>query len=1147
MDYVKENFQKRIKHSVMIKRIVLSALVACFMYLGTSAQLDNNRTVKTRIADLLAMLPAENNAKFQSAMVEMDQIGKPGIKQLASMLLSSGKGDDSKVEYALGGYSFYVSQKGKEQIRKITAEAYCEQLLIEKENENKQFLIYQLQVMGGDESVPVLQRFLSDEYLCGPAARALAKINTRLSGNALFTSLKNASGLCVLSLVEALGDAPFTEAVSVIENMAQTNDQTLKKVVLNSLAKIGAASSFNILSASAASTGFTYKNDNATAAYILYLSRLIKNGNIKLAEEASLQLYNQSGAARQVHTQTAALKIYTDIRKEKAVPFLIKAMQGSDAKLRAAALKFALSFKTTSSVSLWLNALKTASPVVKAEIVTMLGQMKANSALPTILGLLKSKDVVVRLAAIQSAGQIGNEQSLPYLLQVMQKGNSDEINAVKGALMMMKGATVADKIAKSKGMSSPAKAAIIDVLAARGATQYFQLALSGTATTNPVLRASSFAALKNMSSQKNIETLFALLTNRITPEETKDVQSAIIKALKQIAAADDRVAVVLTRMKKMDLRQQTLVYPVLAGIGGIKALEVVTKAFQSGSPDVQKAVLESLASWTDADALDFLYSVAKNTKDESFLDLALKGYVRSINMTSFKPEQKVLLLRKGMEVSKTWGQKDVFINEMQRHKTFNAMVFAGRYLDEPNLQQAAAETVRLIALGNKDFQGTVVRSLLNKAAAVMSGKDAEYRIAAIQKYLAEMPENEGFVSLFNGKDLTGWKGLVGNPITRAKMHPDTLVLQQQKADVRMREGWSVVNGDLVFNGHGENLCSEKQYGDFEMYVDWKIEKNGDAGIYLRGSPQVQIWDTSRRDVGAQVGSGGLYNNRINLKNPLKVADNAIGEWNTLHITMKGDKVTVELNGELVVDNVVLENYWNRNLPIFVKEQIELQAHGTLVAYRDVYIKELPRPEPFVLSEQEKAEGFKILFDGTSMFEWLDNPGYKIDNGNILYTPSDAKSGANLMTKNEYSDFVFRFEFQLTPGANNGLGIRAPLEGDAAYQGMEIQILDDDAEIYKKLEPYQYHGSVYGIIPAKRGFHKPMGEWNKEEVQIKGSKIKVVLNGEVIVDGDLDEATKNGTLDKREHPGLKRTKGHIGFLGHGSVVQFRNIRTKDLSE
>ena len=276
-----------------------------------------------------------------------------------------------------------------------------------------------------------------------------------------------------------------------------------------------------------------------------------------------------------------------------------------------------------------------------------------------------------------------------------------------------------------------------------------------------------------------------------------------------------------------------------------------------------------------------------------------------------------------------------------------------------------------------------------------------------------------------------------------------------------------------------------------------------------------------------------------------MADNALGEWNTFKIKMVGEDVSVWLNGELVVDNVTLENYWDRNQSIFPTEQIELQAHGSRVWYRDIYVKEIPRLEVYKLSDQEKKEGFNMLFDGTNLDQWTSTSAYEITKEGYIRSNPDAKYGKNLYTKKEYADFVYRFEFKLTPGANNGVGIRTHLDGDAAYNGMEIQVLDDGADVYKNLQVYQYHGSVYGIIPAKRGALKPVGEWNTEEIRIQGNKIKVTVNGIVTVDGDLKEATKNGTADHKNHPGLFNKSGHIGFLGHGTEVFFRNIRVKEL--
>jgi hypothetical protein len=451
-------------------------------------------------------------------------------------------------------------------------------------------------------------------------------------------------------------------------------------------------------------------------------------------------------------------------------------------------------------------------------------------------------------------------------------------------------------------------------------------------------------------------------------------------------------------------------------------------------------------------------------------------------------------------------------------------------------------------LSGNDYSGETVTGLLNQAIAINKDPEADYQKQAILKYMAALPKGDGWQSMFNGKDLTGWKGLVENPIARGKMKPAQLATKQKAADEIMRRDWKVENGLLVFEGSGyDNLCSEKMYGDFELYVDWRIAPKGDAGIYLRGTPQVQIWDTALTEVGAEVGSGGLYNNQKHPSKPLVVADNPVNEWNSFFIRMIDEKVTVYLNGQLVVDNITLENYWDRKLPIFPMDAIELQAHGTRVEYRDIYVREIPRAKAYEVSAEEKKEGFVPMFNGIDMSGWVGNlTDYVAKDGMIVCDPTHGGRG-NLYTDKEYSDFVMRFDFQLTPAANNGLGIRTPLEGDAAYVGMELQILDNEADVYKDLEEYQYHGSVYGVIAAKRGHLKPLGEWNTQEVIANGNHIKITLNGVVILDGDIAKASNNFTapLDGKNHPGLSNKKGHIGFLGHGSEVAFKNLRVKVL--
>ena len=220
--------------------------------------------------------------------------------------------------------------------------------------------------------------------------------------------------------------------------------------------------------------------------------------------------------------------------------------------------------------------------------------------------------------------------------------------------------------------------------------------------------------------------------------------------------------------------------------------------------------------------------------------------------------------------------------------------------------------------------------------------------------IKELPRTEtdntppaGFTALFNGKNLDGWKGLLkgpnDNPIKRAALTPEQRAEAQKEADEDMRAHWKVVNGEFVFDGKGRSLCTAKDYANFELLVDWKIKEHGDSGIYLRGSPQVSIWDpyTQPTKHGSEVGSGAFYNNQKNPSKPLKVADKPIGQWNRFRIVMVGERAHIFLNGELVTRDTVLDNYWDRTQPIFASGQIELQNHGDALWFKNIYIREIP--------------------------------------------------------------------------------------------------------------------------------------------------------------------------------------------------------------
>jgi hypothetical protein len=408
---------------------------------------------------------------------------------------------------------------------------------------------------------------------------------------------------------------------------------------------------------------------------------------------------------------------------------------------------------------------------------------------------------------------------------------------------------------------------------------------------------------------------------------------------------------------------------------------------------------------------------------------------------------------------------------------------------------------------------------------------------------------EGFDVMFNGENLEGWYG--NNPHDTNKAAEEKrgeAIAAQQEAFLAH---WSVENADLVNDGHGPYCTTKQEYGDIEFLIDYKTVALADSGIYLRGTPQVQIWDTTEAggkwDIDADKGSGALWNNSEGTEGrvPLVLADKPFGEWNALRITQLGSRTSVVFNDNLVVDNAIMENYWDskRLTPLPVRGPIHLQTHGGEIRWRNIYIREIPAEEAnALLRGDDKADGFTTIFNGKDFEGWagaVDN--YEVIDGSIVCKEGH---GGNLFTEDEYSDFMARLEFKLPPGGNNGLAIRYPGIGNPAHDGMtELQVLDDTADKYKTLDIRQYHGSVYGMVPAHRGYLRPVGEWNYQEVTVKGSTIKVELNGSVTVDADISEVTEfmGGTA----HPGKDLKKGHFGFAGHNDPVMFRNIAIKKL--
>lgn len=1117
-----------------MKKIILLLIAALLIPMISVAQSPEGRIPKTIVADVLAQMPAKNVKIYDQMMADLIGSGDVGIDLLMDGYKSDAVQDNTAVGYAIGGVVAYVTTPGKESSRNLIQTALIKALEKNSDRDVKAFFIRQLALIGDISSLPVLEKYALNANLSQEAVSAICEIPTEEAAKTIESIFAKIPSKSVAATAAELLKLSSQQATLI--SWLGSTDAQLQKAVLNALAAVGNEQSVKELRMAAAAVNNAYDATGATQAYLTILSRYPNPKEV-----------NQLLKSQDANIRTVAINNIAANQGKAVLPHSLKALSDPSRAYRNAALVAAAPFADDQFYATLASRLAKATPETAVDIINFLGMQKAKSAIAKIIPYIIVPSQEQRIAAITALTRMDDPVAASAMIQALNMDSKEIAADIKNGLLWYKTNLNKELIEALPTASEQGKIAIIEVLAAKRADQAVDQIITMTTSTGQLSNA-AYAALPNVVTDKQFDKLCAMLESQAKqPSQTAAVQKAIGELLSKMPK-DKALATIKSRINSPFTAYSY--YPTLSSIGSTAALNFLKDGVKSPDKQVKMAATNAIIMWPEFEASNTLLELYADKDNAQISTFILGAYCSLLTKSGYNDTQKLIYLRRALEIANMGEQKIRLLLEIGKCNTFNALQLAGNYLDDPQTQHEAGTAVMAIAVKDKQYAmwSPTTKAILEKFVATRGGGDAPYDKEAIKKYLSEAPTELGFVSIFNGKDLAGWKGLVQNPIARAKMKPEELVAAQAKADKIMQTGWEVRDGILYFTGKGDNLCTEKQYGDFEMYVDWKIQKHGDAGIYLRGAPQVQIWDTTLVQVGAQVGSGGLYNNQANPSKPLVVADNAIGDWNTFYIKMVGERVTVLLNGIKVVDNVILENYWDRSQPIFAVDQIELQAHGNEIAYRDIYVRELPQAKKFELSEQEQKEGYKVLFDGFSMNQWTGNTtDYVAQDGAIILRPKNG-GGGNLYTKDQYTDFVFRFEFKLTPAANNGLGIRTTKSGDAAYtSNCELQILDSEHQVYKDLEIYQYHGSAYGIIPAKRGYLKPTGEWNYQEVEVRGTHVKVTLNGTVILDGDLAQASKNGTIDHKDHPGLKNTKGHLAFLGHGSEVYFKNIRIKEIKD
>jgi len=1091
---------------------------------------------QSAVDSLLVKMPAQNQQSRDSLSAALLHLGDAAILQVCAGLRPAGQ-EDAAQKYAVAGLCDYVGRSGGEADRARVTGTLLQALRAADDWQVQSFLIEQLALIGDDQAVEPLAALLLDEHLSDPASRAMIAINPKAAEKRLLAAFADADDMQKPALINALGEIGSDAAVSRLAPLAAAGNAALRDVALYALARSGSPLAETVLRR-AADNSNGMEQQQGWSYYFDWIEQQSAAKAIGLYQ----QVIDEKHAS---HLTCRALGGLVQLQKDKALPALLAAARRDEIDILACALRLTQQLSGEEATRAWIEFAATATPDKRAMIVAAFGNHADKASVDFVTTSLSDSEQAVRVAAVAAVAKILGPAAFTQLFDQLKLGRTGEVHSIMQAMLTWASDNkLLDRLEAALPELPPvSQAAVVQAFADRNDVSKKETIFLLANSDSPLVRLAVFHAQAVMAEPDDLDRLLHEFATAQVDSEGPPLQQAIVKA----ANAADPVPAdpVLKAFATSEAKRQAALLWVLARLNNADALRAVIRQTAATLP-LRKEALQALASGPQTSAIPAFIKILSDEQGEP-RRLAMQKAIRlTRDGRGLSPDERLVYAKDLMQVAKGTAEKQSILGIVGAMHTPAALEFVEPYLEFADTQQDAAKIAVQIA-GPRDkndagLSGEKTIAILDKVLAIpgdeetlKKAKELLQRLGADRGFDAATGAElntppPGFVRLFNGRDLSGWKGLAGkggNPYERAKLSPDDMQAEQARADSLMRAHWRVENGALVFDGHGSHLCTQKEYRNFEMLVDWKIGPGGDSGIYLRGAPQVQIWDTAQWPEG----SGGLYNNKKGPSKPLVRADNPVGEWNTFRIKMVDDRVTVYLNDKLVVDNVALENYWDRSQPIFTKGQIELQSHGSTLYFRNVFMREIFTEE----------DGWTSLFDGETLNGWTGAvDGYTAQEGAIVSKPG---SGGNLFTKKEYANFEFTFEFKLTPGANSGLGIRAPLHGDAAYKGMELQILDNSAIRYAHLKPYQYHGSIYGVVPAKRGLQKPVGEWNTEHVVVRGDSVRVELNGVTIVNADIKKARAGDTIDGRKHPGLKRKRGHIGFLGHDALVAFRNIYVK----
>jgi len=896
-----------------------------------------DEAVRSRVDDWLRQLPAGSQAETEKIFADMLKAGSPVVFELGRRLSVPGEKDDSLARYALDGLVTRSGNPGYEKQKELLADDLLKLAVYAPSDEIRKFLLEEVQYVASPKHLVRLVSFLKNPDLTEYALKAMLRVKGAELENRLIDNLDRLPSESRTPLILALGNLRSRKALPRLQTMAASSDPEIKFSALTALAEIAEPSS-EPLFASIPALSSPQERRQSLELYLRFARRLAEDGHKGRALEIAQRATEIFTSGEEVSLRCEALNLVVEIAGEKSIPEIIKAVWSEQPAYRQQGLNLASKHNWPGLIKELAQSLDGLPPVNRAAVIEFLGNPEIPIKVEVIEPYLDDQNEEVRQAASRAFFARKRDQAVPRLLAGLNRSEA-EAGLILELFKTLPGQSYLPAVRESFPLlSDGGKIAVLDSLRDVLDSSWKKEVLAASQSENPELKKAATESLFQVVDDGDLAWLVDRYLSSPDPSLASGFQKAIVGALNKIQNSELRQRSVLTLISQKSGQQRAELIRLLPQVGGQDCLRIVVQFLNEKSPEISAAALAALSNWPDFEASPHLVNLIKSSNNRTHRYLAFQGLARLMKDPTADREQKIGVLTEIKPLVVYPDEKNFFLTAWSSVRDLRSLKEMATFFSDENLRERAAVLACRLArpaAGEEGLSGFETIMILKRALTLL--KD-DLEIEETELYLDRLLRQEGFEPLFNRKDLYGWKGLVADPVQRAKMSPEELRIAQQKADEEMRRHWRVVAGELVFDGKGHSLCTARDYCDFELFVDWKIEPGGDSGIYLRGSPQVQIWDPAQWPEG----SGGLYNNQKNPNKPLQPADNPVGTWNTFYIRMTEERVTVYLNGQLVVDNVVMENYWERDKPIYRCGQIELQAHNTPLYFKNIYLREIKR-------------------------------------------------------------------------------------------------------------------------------------------------------------------------------------------------------------